>query len=166
MKKTIMLVGVLLGLTGGVSFAEWAPLSNGLGELDIRTLAVDPKNADLIYAGAERALYHTVDGGRTWKEVLSFKGQSNLVKCLYPDEAGSTVYVGVGPSVRVSPDGGKHWKTLFKVPGPSHRTVLCLAKVSGNPEELWVGTGNGLFILNTKTGQSRRLEEFPGVAVS
>ncbi|MBI2095068.1 MAG: hypothetical protein HYT89_02750 [Candidatus Omnitrophica bacterium] len=164
MRKVMMLVCVFLGTAGGVSFAEWAPISNGLGELGIRTLAVDPRDAAVIYAGSERALYRTPDGGRTWKEVLSFKGRSSPVKCLYLDEA-SAVYVGVGPRVRFSTDGGKRWKTLFKVPGSSDRAVLCLARAGRNSEELWVGTGNGLFVLNTRTGKAGRLEGFPDVAV-
>ena len=166
MKKAMMLAFCILFAAQGWLHADWVPASNGLAELDIRTLAVDPKNSDTIYAGSEHALYRTADGGKTWREILSFRSERNLLRCLYIDETGSGgIYVGIGPRVRFSSDGGKRWKTLLKVPGPSQRSVLCVARVKNSVEMLWVGTENGLFLLNTKTGQSQRLENFPQIPV-
>jgi len=45
----------------------WQALNEGLASLNIRALAMEPKNARTLYAGTNGSgLYRSVDAGATW----------------------------------------------------------------------------------------------------
>ena len=45
---------------------EWVPASEGLPDLDVRALAIDPVNPAKLYAGGRSFLFHTADAGQSW----------------------------------------------------------------------------------------------------
>jgi hypothetical protein len=49
----------------------WVPKNNGLMSLDVRSLAIDPTNPDVIYAGLGEGagIYRSTDGGETWEAI-------------------------------------------------------------------------------------------------
>ncbi len=59
---------VSTGTITATGWANWEPLNllTAPGTAVISALAINPKNADEIYYGAESTLYHTKDGGATW----------------------------------------------------------------------------------------------------
>lgn len=68
--------GLCKSLDRGVNW-EFLPASDGK-QLDIRSsrsgsvraIAIDPKNADVVYAGSRSGkLFKTIDGGHAWKEL-------------------------------------------------------------------------------------------------
>jgi photosystem II stability/assembly factor-like uncharacterized protein len=62
-------VGVLRSLDGG---AHWQPVNNGLGgdhPLRVADLAVDPFDAQKLYAATQDGLYQTRDRGESWQQV-------------------------------------------------------------------------------------------------
>lgn len=93
---------------------EGAPTKEQIGsnycERRIRTVAVDPNNPDIIYAGGgsytyqgDSSLYRSSDGGKTWK-VVSINGTNSIVSTKNGD------YGGVEPiSINVKPDTGELW---------------------------------------------------------
>ncbi|MFA5875054.1 MAG: hypothetical protein WC832_13930, partial [Anaerolineales bacterium] len=58
--------GILVSTDGG---QNWQESSNGLGSLFVNTLAIDPNNPDLIYAGTDGGAYVSFDGGETWGRI-------------------------------------------------------------------------------------------------
>lgn len=50
--------------------ASWSAVNNGLGSSDIRTIAIDPLDPDVLYAGTGNGygIYKSIDGGELWKE--------------------------------------------------------------------------------------------------
>jgi len=66
--------GVLYAATAGGVFksrdrgASWTALDRTIGRRDVRALAVDPLDADVVYAGtASDNVYKSTDGGATWR---------------------------------------------------------------------------------------------------
>ena len=60
--------GVYKTTDGGM---HWVPLSSGLMSLDVRSLAIDPRNPETVYAGLGEGagLFKTTDGGKLWEGV-------------------------------------------------------------------------------------------------
>jgi len=50
---------------------SWVPKNNGLMSLDVRSLAIDPQNPEIVYAGlAEGAgIFKTSNGGELWEGI-------------------------------------------------------------------------------------------------
>jgi|GEM_PF-903916 len=45
---------------------NWTPASNGIPQVPISSLAVDPQDSDSIYAATEIGVYYSSDGGASW----------------------------------------------------------------------------------------------------
>jgi photosystem II stability/assembly factor-like uncharacterized protein len=53
-------------------------MSEGLGEITVYGLAIDPRNSEVVYAGTDGSgVYRSADGGESW-QVMS-EGLGNLV---------------------------------------------------------------------------------------
>ncbi|MBI3316139.1 MAG: hypothetical protein HYZ87_04115, partial [Candidatus Omnitrophica bacterium] len=129
--------------------------SQGLKDLDIRTVAVHPRDPKVLFAASERTLYKTSDGGAVWQQVLSVKGSENGIHFILIDSSDSSgVYVATDKGVKKSSDGGKRWSAFFKKAGPQAGRVYCLAQSAESPGKLWVGTGDGMFRVDSKTGRA------------
>lgn len=48
---------------------SWQPSNEGLSNLFVNTLAIDPNNSNTIYAGTDGGAYISFDGGVTWGQV-------------------------------------------------------------------------------------------------
>lgn len=102
----------------------------------IGMVTVDPRNSDVVYVaaygplwkeGGERGLYKTIDGGKTWKQVLSVSSYTGVSEVHLdprnPDVIYATAhqrmrhvftYIGGGPESALykSKDGGKTFEKL------------------------------------------------------
>lgn len=45
---------------------EWTAVNNGLPDLDVQVVAVDPVDRNTVYAGGSGGLFRSVDGGASW----------------------------------------------------------------------------------------------------
>jgi photosystem II stability/assembly factor-like uncharacterized protein len=91
--------------------ASWRRISGGLPSNDILSLAVDPSDPNILYAGLGRTLYTSVDGGLTWTKlaaapVPNFSGP--LAIAIDPSHP-STVYFSSHNGVHRSTDRGATW---------------------------------------------------------
>jgi len=68
--------GIYRTVNGGIS---WESINNGLGSADIRSIAIDPDNPDIIYAGSGNGfgIYKSVNGGDLWTD----SNYGLLLKC-------------------------------------------------------------------------------------
>jgi photosystem II stability/assembly factor-like uncharacterized protein len=98
----------------------------------VKTVAFDPRNPEIIYAGVEQgALLKTSDGGQTWRELASFSTPEDrsykdvhqiTIRPSNPDE----LYMTTGPGLYHSTDGGETWEHLtqsvkgFRLGYPDH----------------------------------------------
>ena len=60
--------GVFKTIDGGQT---WVLKSNGLASADVRSLAIDPKNPEVVYAGLGDGvgIFKTTNGGELWGEI-------------------------------------------------------------------------------------------------
>jgi photosystem II stability/assembly factor-like uncharacterized protein len=102
--------GVFGSRDGGRSWRHLGPP----GVIYVQTLAVEPANPDVVYAGVigkTHGLYKSADGGATWQRLDALDRDVEAIS-LDPDDP-STVYVtsnGSGGGVFASTDGGTTWQ--------------------------------------------------------
>jgi len=77
----ILLVGTISGIFRSADSGEtWSPLQTaalataaakqrGDNEVDVESLAIDPRDSNVIYAGTWYLPYKTTDGGRSWRII-------------------------------------------------------------------------------------------------
>ncbi|MFL5577178.1 MAG: WD40/YVTN/BNR-like repeat-containing protein [Gemmatimonadaceae bacterium] len=167
----------------------------GLRETEqISRVRVHPRNPDVVFVGAqgkvwapsaERGVYKTVDGGKTWRKVL-FRNDSTGVTDLVMDpanpdvlyaafwQAGRTpwqlVSGGAGSGIFKSTDGGEHWTELTRNPGLPTGLLgnIGIAVSPANPKRLWAlveADSGGVFRSDdggatwTRTNAERKLRQ-------
>lgn len=69
------------------------PLLTGAGESQIHSLAIDPKNSEILYYGTEKGFYRTEDGGASWTSIqLPTKRAAGTI--LVQPENTKEIYIG------------------------------------------------------------------------
>lgn len=155
--KTIWLAGHLVfkkSSDGGQSWSDVRPA--GLPTLDIHGFAVDPRNAETLYAAvAGQGLYRSRDGGRSFSLVSSAVGGNVMALAVLPD--GRVLAGDMQRGLLESRDGGARWKQRLRA------QVLGLATNPSSPRRL-LATGAGIF-LSIDGGRSwRSVLSLPGGA--
>lgn len=73
------------------------------------SIALHPKNADILYVATNDAVYKSRDGGGTWEKFPSFSARRVTTLAIDP-LLPAAIYAGtMGDAVYKSPDGGQHW---------------------------------------------------------
>jgi photosystem II stability/assembly factor-like uncharacterized protein len=151
----ILLAAVLAGgggLAAPAAATPWrvAPLHGA----DVRSLAVHPRQPDLVYAGTSAGqLYVSRDGGHHWRdagEPLPFPGWVVTAVLFDPDRVPDhpdRIWVALrgiwsGGHVASSDDGGRTW--VARGEGLAD-PVYSLARVAGHEGRLYAGTGSGVW---------------------
>ena len=96
---------------GGEPDGAWS-VEAFLEDQDVRSLAGDPLNPTIIYAGTQgNGVFRSEDRGKTWRPV-GLSGQVVKSLAVSPHEPG-TLYAGTKPAyLYVSRDAGKTWAEL------------------------------------------------------
>lgn len=82
--------------------------ANGSGM--IQSVAVDPYNSDLIFAGTSQGLFKSTDGGANWDALDKFAG-TYIRSIVFDPLTSGILYVGTyGGGVWKSTDGGVNWE--------------------------------------------------------
>ncbi len=130
-------VGIFKSTDGGTTWSY-------AGLRDTHTtmaLAIDPRNPNVVYAGsmghvfapnAERGVFKTTDGGKTWKKILYVNSSTGANSVVMDPSNPNVLYVtmwqaqrtpwnltsgGPGSGVYKTTDGGAHWTKISAHPG-------------------------------------------------
>lgn len=83
---------------------QWRPTSTGITDLRLRSIAVDPSNAQNLFAGGEGGLFRSTNGGATWTSSgLTFV---RSVTAVYHGQVFAVVGAGASSNLQKSLDGG------------------------------------------------------------
>ncbi|MBU1090593.1 MAG: hypothetical protein KKC42_01940 [Candidatus Omnitrophica bacterium] len=116
----------------------------GEGNLDLRSILIDPKNPGTIYAGGDGTIIKTENGGKSWETILSIRGQSKVVNSMvFEIENYKIIYAATGNGLFYSSNKGQRWRRIFK--GKNYLENQCTAlEVLENT--IYLGTKAGFFI--------------------
>lgn len=152
LKRWIMsLFSFLVAMEFGLaSYAEqglsWHKSDTGIDEAKITAICVIKDAPRVIFAGGERAIYKSVDSGKSWFRVLMLKGQikgTNFIA--YETSDTYKIFAATGQGLYASSDGGKNWKRCFKGKDGLQRQVTSIAVDKDNPGLILIATRKGLF---------------------
>ena len=160
--------GVYKSINGGELWTTFGDEKLG----DIRELALDPKDPNIIYGyfmrededgpgrtrdvfgiehGMKGEIYKSVDSGTTWTSLLPVTG----INVLMVDPGNSSiVYAGIRQGLYRSHDGGKQWN-FIKLEIPKETGVLVFAFDPIKTGVVYAGTSHGVFI-STNYGENWR----------
>jgi hypothetical protein len=124
-------------LDGGTT---WNAYNSGLSMKEVRDLAIDPTNSDIVFAATSRGLYKTADGGQNWVRT-SLTSYSEVYSVLVNSEEPNNIYASMKGRVYHSTDGGSTWNELGS--GISYSDyILSLAYKHGTPDVIFAGGGH------------------------
>jgi len=125
---------------------HWTPASEGIPPTWAQTLAIDPSNPLVLYAGTGSGIYKTIDGGRTWSSIGGEDINYPYIDfiAIHPQNS-FIIYAGVRGSKGVyrSLDGGQSWESINE--GLLSRRFYWMGIDTNNPGYLFACTQRGLF---------------------
>lgn len=112
--------GIWRSLNGGNS---WLPLDEFMGNLAVSSLAFDPVDPDIIYAGTGEGfgnddaifgagIWRTVDAGVTWSQMPTTSGFGNINRIAVSQVDRDVLLIATGAGIRRSDDGGTSWSIV------------------------------------------------------
>lgn len=153
MKKNLVVVTVvvcLLILTSlCVVLAEdfvWQDIATGYS--DVSAVLIEPHNSSVIYIGDNNSVLKSEDGGATWRNILSVKGENKIVNfLLFEPQDKNSMYAATGNGLFFSSNRGKSWKRIFQGKNYFQRECTAIAVL---PYAIYSGTKQGLFVSNDR----------------
>jgi photosystem II stability/assembly factor-like uncharacterized protein len=143
---------LVAGATDGVYRSEdsgkhWARISPEKHE-DLRnfdSIAIDPHDANTIYAGTYHLPWKTVDGGKNWAPVhQGMVDDSDVMSITIDQNNPAHVFASACSGIYHSPDGGANWTKFKGIPKDSRRTVHILQDPK-RPMTVYAATTEGLW---------------------
>ena len=149
--------GVYRSEDGG---ATWKNMGLKTSE-HIGSVVVDPRNSSIVYVaaigplwkeGGERGVYKTVDGGKTWSQVLKIDDHTGVNELVMDPRNSDVLYAsafqrrrhdyayvsgGPGSGIYKSVDGGKTWEKANTGLPPADKGRIGLAISPANPEYIY-----------------------------
>lgn len=136
--------GVYKSIDGGANWANTGLINNA------ESVAVNPIDTEVIYAGCNGGVFKSIDGGASWAKAGTL---SDVVLPVVIDPINvQIIYVGKKGSVFKSTDDGENWTRIDT--GLPYDYAYSLAIDPKNDQIVYVGTGqNGVF-KSTDSGAS------------
>jgi photosystem II stability/assembly factor-like uncharacterized protein len=161
----ILLTGTINGIYRSTDSGEtWSPLPTsalasaaaqlrGSREVDVESLAIDPRNPNVIYAGTWYLPYKSSDGGQTWKSIKKGIIDDSDIFAVNIDRFNADhVIASACSGIYETRDAGENWKKIQGIPSQSRRTRAILQHPSV-PGLVFAGTTEG-FWRSAKGGEN------------
>ncbi|MEK6325784.1 MAG: YCF48-related protein [Acidobacteriota bacterium] len=139
--------GVFRSTDGGKSWERISPV----GDKEIRNIesvAIDPRDTNIIYAGTRHLPWKTTNGGVTWKQIgnqiAGMINDSHVFGITVDANHPNTVHVNACSGFYRSVNSGEKWFKFPGIPFSARRTYTLLVHPS-NPKVIFAGTSEGLW---------------------
>ena len=136
--------GVFLSHDGALNWERVTPANDDeLRNFD--SLAIDPVNPDIIYAGTFHLPWKTVDGGKHWSPIHAGMIDDSDVFSLAIDAANpQRVFASACSGIYRSDSAGAVWEKIAGIPYSSRRTLV-IRQDPAQPAVFYAGTTEGLW---------------------
>ena len=137
---------------------NWISVSAGLPKSDVLTLAIDPSNPDVVYAGTGAGIAKSVDGGGSWNAANTDPAVAPVRALTIDPQNPATIYAGTaGHGLYKSLDGGLRW-TLYDFGTPAGAVFQSIAVEPVNSSVVYAGTDGS----NQTNGRGRIFKTIDG----
>lgn len=162
-ERNVLVAGALDGVFRSNDFGETWEQITPPGDSELRnfdSLAIDPDNPGIIYAGTFHLPWKTVDGGRKWTPIHGGMIDDSDVLSLVVDASNThRLFASACSGIYRSEEAGSYWKKIEGIPFSSRRTPV-IRQDPSHPSVLYAGTTEGLW--KTSDGGSRWRRISPG----
>lgn len=144
----VLIVGTFNGIfrsdNAGNSWDQ-LPTQSTPGLLHVESLAMDPRNTNIIYAGTWYLPYKTVDGGKTWKSIKNgIIDDSDIFAIDIDPRDPNHLIASACSGIYETKTGGESWRKVQGIPSQSRRTRAILQHPSV-PGVVFAGTTEGFW---------------------
>jgi photosystem II stability/assembly factor-like uncharacterized protein len=148
--------GVFLSRDSGETWQRVTPAGNAeLRNFD--SLAVDPRNPLVIYAGTFHLPWKTTDGGAHWTPIhAGMIDDSDVLSLVTDAENPWRIFASACSGIYRSDDAGGAWEKLEGIPYSSRRTPV-IRQDAAHPAILYAGTTEGLWKTSDGGASWRRI---------
>lgn len=133
----------------------WQISNQGIEDIPINTLAFDPADANIIYAGADVGLYRSQDSGNTWS-ITGLPNNVNVLSVAVNPQNSAILFAGGGYDLLRSINNGESWTAVSL-----GRSVSSLAIDPKNPQTMYA-IADGLPHRSTDGGVTWMSLNYPG----
>ena len=125
------------------------------------TIAVDPADPNVLYAGGWGNVFKSTDGGGSWKDVTAEPWTRVDSVAIDPTQS-RIVYAGTDRGVAKTTDGGRHWRMvnsglLEYQPGHRHGEGIYSLVVDAHHPQTVFATSDGALVKTTDGGTHWRI---------
>ncbi len=136
--------GVFRSNDGGATWTRISP-ENHAEIKNIESVAIDPVNPDIIYAGTFHLPWKTEDGGKNWHSIQEgMLLDSDVFSIIIDPHTPSTVFVSACSGIYKSVDAGTLFSRIRGIPHSAIRTRV-LKQDPKRPGIVYAGTTGGLW---------------------
>ncbi len=146
----VILLCVSVLLTNSVNATEldkpilqgsWASIRRSYLVSKVKTIAVDPKNTDIVYLGTSgEGVFKSTDCGETFEPINNNLSESYINAVIIDSNDSNVIYAATGTGIFKSNNGGKSWEE--KDLGMGRLEVLSLAFDPTNSQTIYAGVYN------------------------
>jgi len=112
---------------------------------NIESLAIDPKDPEVVYAGTWHLPWKTADGGRTWSSLKNgMIDDSDVFSIIVDWSNNDKVYASACSGIYGSDSAGQTWRKIQGIPHSAQRTRV-IRQDPRNPAVVYAGTTEGLW---------------------
>ncbi|MBV9926842.1 MAG: peptidoglycan-binding protein [Acidobacteria bacterium] len=169
----LLLAGTNKGIWRSTDAGErWEQLntSDTPNLINVESLAVDPRDTNVIYAGTWYLPYKTTDGGKTWSITKTgIIDDSDIFAIEIDDRDPDHVIISACSGIYETRNAGGMWRKVNGIPSQSRRTRSILQN-PGRPDTIYAGTTEGFWMSmngggDWKVTTSRQIFEVNAIAV-
>ncbi|MGI4829147.1 MAG: WD40/YVTN/BNR-like repeat-containing protein [Janthinobacterium lividum] len=138
------LKGVFRSMDNGVHWQQISP--EGSGEIkEVESVAIDPVDPKVIYAGTWHLPWKTTDGGATWHNIKEgIIDDSDVFSIIVDPQKPNIVYASACSGIYKSSDAGDLFHKVQGIPSAARRTRT-LEQDPENLQTVFAGTTEGLY---------------------
>lgn len=144
----LLLAGTLKGVYRSTDAGNTWTLISPAGSTEIHeveSLAVDPANPDIVYAGTWHLPWKTNDGGQNWHNVKQgIIDDSDVFSIVLDPQRPSTVFLSACSGIYKSLNAGLLFRKIQGIPSTARRTRV-LKQDPAHRETVYAGTTEGLY---------------------
>ena len=108
--------------------------------------AVNPRDAQVVYAGSGNGVFKSTDAGERWQAVNVGLTERYVFDLAIDQHRPATLYAATDGGVFKSQDGGGSWRKTSMPPGVEGRdAVVSLALHPRNPRVIYAGTDDAVY---------------------
>ncbi|UWZ83978.1 VPS10 domain-containing protein [Occallatibacter riparius] len=158
------LQGVFRSQDAGETWSQITPA--GSTELhEIESLAIDPRDPNIIYAGTWHLPWKTTDGGAHWNNVKEgLIDDSDVFSIIIDPQQPNVIYLSACSGIYKSESGGAQFKKIQGIPATARRTRV-LRQDPVHRDTVYAGTTEGLY-KTTNAGKTFQRMTGPEVIVN